>query len=197
MNHLSAIVLAAGLSSRMGKENKLLLPYQERTIIRTVVENILAAGIKEVLVVVGHEADKVTAAVSDLPVKMVVNEQYEKGMTTTIQEGVRLATGAGYMICLSDMVMINAEEYRRMQAEFLRQLSKDAAVICLPHYKNKKGNPVIFSAAYRNAILQHKAMEGCKEIVQQNKSHIFWMEMTTHNVLQDLDYPEDYEKLKS
>ena len=50
MNHLSAIVLAAGLSKRMGKENKLLLPYQNKAIVRKVVENILAAGINEVLV---------------------------------------------------------------------------------------------------------------------------------------------------
>ncbi len=195
VNHLTAIVLAAGLSKRMGKENKLLLPYHNKAIIRIVVENILAAGIKEVLVVIGHEAEKVTALLADLPVKLVVNEAYEKGMTTTIQEGVRHATGAGFMICLSDMVMITAEEYRWMQAAFLQQHEKDAAVICLPRFNNEKGNPVIFSAAYRDTILKHEKMEGCKEIVQQHAAHIFWMEMVTPHVLQDFDYRIDYEEL--
>lgn len=138
---LSAIVLAAGESKRMKERNKLLLPFRNKTVIRYVVENIIAAGLHEVIVVVGHEAEKVEAALTDLSVKFVLNENFEKGMTTSIQAGVKNASGDGYMICLSDMVMITPEEYALMKDKFLQQLEHDSACICLPRYNGEKGNP--------------------------------------------------------
>ena len=192
---LSAIVLAAGESRRMKERNKLLLLFRNTIVIRHVVENILAAGLDEVIVVLGHEAGKVQGALTNLSVKFVLNENFEKGMTTSIQAGVKNASGSGCMICLSDMVMINSGEYAMMKDEFLKQLEHDSTCICIPRYNNEKGNPVIFSSHYRDAILQHEEMEGCKAIVQQNKKHIHWIEMNTPHVLQDMDSPEDYEQL--
>lgn len=193
---LGAIVLAAGESKRMKDRNKLLLPFRSMTVIRYVVENIIAAELDEVIVVLGHEADDVRAALADLSVKVVLNENFEKGMTTSIQEGVRNAAGDGYMICLSDMVMITSEEYALMKNEFMQQLQVDEKCICIPRFQNEKGNPVIFSASYREAILQHEEMEGCKAVVQENKEHIHWVDMDSPHVLLDLDYPEDYDRLK-
>lgn len=192
---VSAIVLAAGESKRMKERNKLLLPFRTKTVIRYVIENIIAAGLDEVIVVLGHEAEKVKVALTNLSVKFVLNENFEKGMTTSIQSGIKNATGAGYMICLSDMVMITSGEYSLMKDKFLQQLEHDSACICLPRYNSEKGNPVIFSSHYSDAILQHREMEGCKTIVQQNKDHIYWIEMNTRHVLQDMDSPEDYELL--
>ena len=70
---LSAIVLAAGLSKRMGQQNKLLLSYKTKTIIETTLENILASGIKDIIVVTGHEHTQVEAAVQHLPVRIIFN----------------------------------------------------------------------------------------------------------------------------
>ncbi|MFI5134911.1 MAG: NTP transferase domain-containing protein [Chitinophagales bacterium] len=196
-NGVSAIVLAAGESKRMGERNKLLLPFRNEAVIHFVIRNIVSSGADEVIVVLGHEAEKVKSALADLPIKFVLNEKYERGMTTSIQQGVRHASGSGFMICLSDMVMIIAEEYALMKNDFLRQLKKDEKCICIPRYENEKGNPVIFSSAYRNAILQHKEMEGCKSIVLENKEHIHWVEMQTSHVLQDFDFPGDYERLQN
>ncbi|HEV3251229.1 MAG TPA: nucleotidyltransferase family protein, partial [Puia sp.] len=108
---LSAIVLAAGLSKRMGKANKLLLPYKGKTVIEIVVENILTAGLGEVIVVTGHEEEKLRNALKNLAVDFVHNPRYLTGMTSSIQEGIRPAKGKGYMICLSDMLLISADEY--------------------------------------------------------------------------------------
>jgi molybdenum cofactor cytidylyltransferase len=108
---------------------------------------------------------------------------------------VRNATGDGYMICLSDMVVITSEEYSQLKKEFLQRLHEDEKCICLPRYKNEKGNPVIFSSSCREEILRHQEMEGCKAIVQQNKEHIHWIEMNSPHVLQDMDHREDYELL--
>ena len=92
----------------MGKDNKLLLPYNGKTVIATVVENILNAGLEEVIVVTGHEEEKLRMALQDMTVLFAPNPRYLTGMTSSIQEGIRKAQGKGYMICLSDMVLINS-----------------------------------------------------------------------------------------
>ena len=194
---VSAIVLAAGLSKRMGAANKLVLPYKNKTVIATVVENIIAAGIEEVIVVSGFEAEQIQVALEGLPVQFIYNPEYEKGMTTSIQQGVFAAKGDGYMICLSDMVLIEPDEYTLLKKVFEEKVQLDEKCICMPRYKNEKGNPVIFSSFYKEAILEHKNMEGCKEIVQLNKAHIHWVEMDTAHILQDMDYPEDYKTLST
>ncbi|QEC69113.1 nucleotidyltransferase family protein [Panacibacter ginsenosidivorans] len=192
---VSAIVLAAGLSKRMGNENKLLLPYNGKTIIETTLQHLLDAGIEEIIVVTGHEAQLVSTTIRHLPVIIIYNPLYEKGMTTSIQKGVEVAAGSGYMICLADMFSITALEYISIITAFETQLQNDEKCICVPRYKNEKGNPVIFSAAYRADILQHKEMEGCKKIVEQNKTHIHRIDMQTPHILEDLDYPDDYKKI--
>ena len=194
---VSAIVLAAGLSTRMGTANKLLLAYKNKTVIATVIENIIAAGIEEIIVVSGFEAEKIQGALEGLAVQFVHNPAYEKGMTASIQHGVSVAKGNGYMICLSDMVLIEPAEYTLLKEAFELQLKLDRKCICMPRFKNEKGNPVIFSSFYKKAILQHKDMEGCKEIVQLNKAHIHWIEMDSLHILQDMDYPEDYSRLNT
>lgn len=191
---LSAIVLAAGLSKRMGNINKLLLPYKNKTIIEATLENILASGIDEIIVVTGCEAEKVKAVIQHLPVPILHNPYYEKGMTTSIQCGVKHAKETGYMICLADMFMIISEEYALLKKTYEENFTSNPKYIYLPRYNNEKGNPVIFSTYYKHAILEHKEMEGCKAIVQSNKENVFWVDMPTNHVLQDMDYYKDYEK---
>lgn len=192
---LSAIVLAAGSSRRMGNKNKLLLPYNGKTVLTTTTGNILAAGIEEVIVVTGHDATLVEGAIRHLPVSIVHNSRYERGMTSSIQEGVRAAKGDGYMICLSDMVLITPGEYALLKNNFEEKRQSNSKCICLPQYKDGKGNPVIFSSWYKDAILQHEETEGCKQIIRSNKENIYWVGMPTDHVLRDMDSPGDYEAL--
>jgi molybdenum cofactor cytidylyltransferase len=192
---LTAIVLSAGLSQRMGNFNKLLLKYKSKTIVETTLENILASQVNEVIVVTGYETEKLKEAVSHLPVTIIYNQDYAKGMTTSIQCGIERAKESGYMICLADMFMITALEYVSLKKAFEKDLASNSRCICVPRYNNEKGNPVIFSPYYKDLILEHKEMDGCKTIVQTNKENICWVNMPTDHVLQDMDYYEDYEKL--
>jgi molybdenum cofactor cytidylyltransferase len=192
---VTSIVLAAGLSQRMGEINKLLLKYKGKTIIETTLENILAANIKEVIVVTGHEAEKVKAAIQHLQITLIHNADYTKGLTTSIQRGVESAKESGYMICLADMFMITPDEYALLKKNFEENFRSNAGYIYVPRFNNRKGNPIIFSPYYKDAILEHKEMEGCKAIIQANKENIFWVDMLTDHVLQDMDYYEDYENL--
>lgn len=193
---LSAIVLAAGSSRRMGNKNKLMLPYKGKTVLTHTVENILAAGLEEVIVVTGFEAGLVEKALQGLPIRFAHNPRHEEGLTSSIQAGVRAATGKGYMICLSDMVLITPGEYLFLKEVFERRHPKDQHCICLPEYKGKKGNPVIFSSFHRETILQHPEKEGCKGIVRVHPEHQYCVNMPSGNILIDMDDPGQYELLE-
>lgn len=191
---LTAIVLAAGSSRRMGR-NKLLLPYRGKPLLTYVVGNILSAKIGPVIVVTGYEAGLIEESLKGVPVKVVHNPRYETGMTGSIQTGVSAAGGEGYMICLSDMALIAPEEYALLKKTFDKQYRHDKACIIQPTYDGQIGNPVIFSAFWRQAILEHTDPEGCKDIVRSHPGNIYRLEMNSSSVLQDLDWPEDYDQL--
>jgi len=194
---LSAIVLAAGSSRRMEKSNKLLLPCGGKTILTRVLANILSAGINEVIVVTGHESAQVSDSIRHLPVQIVYNARHAAGMTGSIQTGVRVATGNGFMICMGDMIHITPEEYGIIKISFERQYLLNGQVICLPQYQGKNGNPVVFSDHYRPAIMQHPDPEGCKGIVRAHETNIYNVEMPAGHILQDIDTPDDYRSLSA
>ena len=192
---VTAILLAAGSSKRMGASNKLLLPWQGKTILSSTAEHILAAGFEEIILVTGHEAAAVEANVANLPVHIIHNPHYTTGMTSSIQSGISIAHGHGYMICLADMVLITPPEYRLLATAFEQQYPHDPHCIIIPEYQGKKGNPVIFSAGWREAILQHPEEEGCRTLVRSHPEHHFYVPMTTLHILKDIDFPEDYQTM--
>lgn len=192
---LSAVILAAGSSSRMGTDNKLLLPYKNKPVIAAVVETIINAGIKDVIVVTGYEADHIKDTLKNFEVQFIHNQHYAEGMTSSIKQGIIAAKGNGYMICLSDMVMITADDYKLLENAFQEKILSDSQCIIMPCYNNKHGNPVIFSGFYKKLILQNLQPEGCKNIVQSNTEHLYMIHMDTPHVLQDFDFLDDYKKL--
>ena len=191
---VSAIVLAAGLSATMESRNKMLLPFNGKTVIGKVVENIVSSGIDDIIVVTGRDALQVQELLQIYPVKIINNDHFAKGMTTSIQKGVYAANGNGYMICLGDMPFITSEEYEMLYNFFEEKKEINEACICIPEYKNQKGNPVIFSSFYKKQILDHANMDGCKKIVQANKGNVYAVEMNSENILKDIDTAEDYKR---
>lgn len=191
---ISALVLAAGTSSRMLSANKLLLPFGGRTSLRIVTENLLASGVEDVIVVTGHQSESVQDRLNDLPVRFVYNEGFAEGMTGSIQKGVAAAVGDGYMICLADMPLITANDYAALREGFEKQKRIDHACICVPAFEGKRGNPVCFSAAYRQAILRQPAGDGCRNLLQLNKAHVYTVDAMTAGIFQDIDTPEAYEQ---
>ncbi len=199
---IRAIVLAAGLSRRMGEENKLLLPFGGSTVLETTIGNILTAELGETVVVVGHEAENVLPVLNKVVgvknLRTTLNLDYETGMTSSIQAGVRMAgndSETHYMICLSDMVLIKPTEYQYLKNQFLDILKRDDKAIVLPVFNGKKGNPVIFSHFYKNDIFNLTYTEGGKPIVQANPDSVYFVEMPSDSVLKDMDNKADYERM--
>ena len=197
MAKVSAIVLAAGLSSRMQGQQKLFLPYQEKTILEQVISELLVSKATEVIVVSSPLTHAKIKAMSLSGITLVSNPDHKLGMTTTIQKGVQAASSGinGHMVCLGDMPRITTAEYDQLISSFNVSYADDSKAIFLPFYQGQKGNPVIFSAAYREDILAHQDMEGCRGIVHSNLSHLTKVAMETDHVLVDVDTPEDYERL--
>ena len=194
---ISAVILAAGESKRMGEQNKLLLPFRGQTLIECIVDTVLSSNVGEVIVVLGHEAVRVWEVCRDRHVKCVQNDNYKEGMTTSIHMGVQAADASadGFMICLSDLPLIEPDELNHLLHAFESAVKAKNKYIAISVFEGQRGNPVIFSSIYKDEILAYKGLMGCKEIIQQNSEQVLEVGMATNHVLRDIDTPEDYKEL--
>ena len=196
---ISAILLAAGESKRMGAQNKLLLPFQSKPLVVHMIEQLKQSDASEVLIVLGHQADELFRLLVDYSPYLVLNPDFQKGMTTSIQAGVSAAShkANGYMICLSDLPLITTAAYNQLIQTFEEKHKTNPELILQPERAGKRGNPVIFSAHYRSQILQHPHMEGCKQIIQANPQHLRTLPVQSDHFFRDMDTPGDYKELFS
>ena len=188
---ISGILLAAGLSSRMG-EPKQLLPFGESTIVETVVDSMLGAKFNEVIVVVGHCATEIRAQLRTRPVKIVFNPDYREGMLTSAQAGIReLQESDAFALMLVDQPFITSELIDRVVDGYV-QTDKG---ITLPSYNYKRGHPVIFDRRYTDEVLGLDVESGgVRTLFKKNSDDIHYVPVDTDRVLRDIDYREDYER---
>jgi molybdenum cofactor cytidylyltransferase len=187
---LAGIVLAAGESRRMGQP-KQLLPFGERTILERVVDTLLTAGVGEVVVVLGHLADRVRAVLGDRPVRAVVNALYRQGMLSSVKCGVQ-AVGAGYdavLIALGDQPHIEGA----VVSEVMRAYRDGDAGIVIPRYADKKGHPIIINLQkYREAIANLPEDAGLNALMQEHADDVRLIDVATEDIIRDIDVPDDY-----
>ncbi len=196
---VSAILLAAGESKRMGDTDKRFLLYKGKPLVNHVMLNLWNSEQSQLIIVMQDNDNNLLNGQDNEQIKVVVNSDYQQGMTTSIQKGVATASeqATGYMICLADQPLISTEDYNQIIDVFENSHTINNKCIIVPFFEGKKGNPVVFSAHYREAILNHKNPEGCREIIQANKEHVIKIDMPNDHILRDVDTPEDYERLIS
>jgi molybdenum cofactor cytidylyltransferase len=170
---------------------KQLLPFGERTVLERVVDTLLLAGVGEVVVVLGHLADRVGAVLGDRPVKAVVNTDYRQGMLSSVKCGVR-AIGPGYdavLIALGDQPHIEGTVVR----EVMRAYRGGNAGIVIPRYGDKKGHPIIINLhTYRQAIADLPEEAGLNVLMQAHAGDVCLIDVTTDDIIRDIDVPDDY-----
>lgn len=189
---ISGIILAAGLSSRMG-EPKQLLPFGESTIIETVIDNLLGSKLDEVIVVIGHEAEKIQAHIQHKPVKIVFNPDYKEGMLTSAQRGVESisASADAFAMTLVDLPLITPDLVDMVIDEYLQ--ADDG--IAVPSYNYRRGHPVIFDRRYADDILGlDEDSGGVRSLFKKYAGDIHYVTVDTDRVLTDIDYRKDYEE---
>ncbi|MDE0011840.1 MAG: nucleotidyltransferase family protein [Candidatus Poribacteria bacterium] len=188
---ISGILLAAGLSSRMG-EPKQLLPFGESTIVETVVDSMLGAKFDEVIVVVGHRASGIRDQLGERPVSTVFNPNYREGMLTSAQTGIRgLQESDAFALMLVDQPFITSALIDRVVDAYV-QTDKG---IALPSYNYKRGHPVVFHQRYAGEILALGTDSGgVRTLFKKYSDDIHYVTVDTDRVLRDIDYREDYER---
>ena len=194
---ISALILAAGESRRMGKQNKLLLPVGDEALLVKLVTSVCDSDVGQVLVVIGHEAKKIRRELNELPLNFVYNPNFSEGMTTSIKYGVKAVSHEcdGLLICLGDMPFINTSDINKLIHAYVKNRIKGKDLIVVPVFKRQRGNPVLFSIEFRNDILEHKKESGCKEVIMKNSDSVMEIEMDDEKMLLDVDTMEDYQSV--
>jgi molybdenum cofactor cytidylyltransferase len=192
---IAAIVLAAGRSTRMGAANKLLADVGGKPMVRHVVEAALASQAMPVLVVTGHQADEVSAALAGLDVAFVANPDYAMGLSTSLKAGIRAVSKGvdGALVLLGDMPRIEAAHLDAMIAAFA---SEAGSAIVVPVHRGQRGNPVLWPAALFGDILALQGDVGARRLMARHASQVREIDLGTDAVLMDVDTPEALARLQ-
>ena len=216
---LAAVVLAAGSSTRMPGRNKLLIDFRGKPLVSHVVEALLEVAaepadglINQVVVVVGFAADDMVQALksrepvrdglADGTLAFASNEEYAEGMAASIRAGVRAvdamnavdgkpAPSSGYMFCLGDQPLVSAAEYRAIATAFAEAAASSNRSIVAPYHRGRQGNPIVFSTAFADDILQISGSRGCRPLLERYRSSVVRVEIATDAVLRDVDTEGD------
>ena len=190
MARISAVVLAAGASTRMGAQ-KLLLPIGGEPLVRRTVRQVCDTGFDEVLVVVGSHWEETLAALDGLPIRHAVNPDYASGMGSSFRTAVsQLGDSAAAMFALADHPFVTTNEYRRVLDTYRQQ----APAIVSVRYGDVMAPPHLFEREFfpELAQLQH----GARSVLLRHQDRALVLHFPA-DLLMDLDTPEDYELVKS
>ncbi len=190
----SAIVLCAGLSRRMGAQNKLLLPIAGEPMIRRVLANVLAAGFVEVVAVLGHEADEVRRTIAPLGVRAVYNDRFESGQVSSVRAGLGALEQPvnAVMVCLGDQPLITSADLRVMQAAYA---ARPHGSILIPVRGEQRGNPVIVDWQSGRDTLERGVNFGCRHFIDEHPERVYRWPAPSEHFIRDVDEPADYRTL--
>ena len=191
---IAAVVLAAGRSRRMGTVNKLLIGVDGKPMVRHAVDAALAAGLTPVVVVTGHERDKIAAALTGLPVTLVHNPDYAEGLSTSLRAGLGALPpeAEGVLICLADMPRVSGVELKRLAGAFD---PREGRAIIVPTRNGKRGNPVLWARQFFAEMRAVAGDVGARHLIGAYPELVAEIEMEGDGVLTDIDTPQALAKL--
>lgn len=187
---ISGIILAAGESRRMGSP-KALLRYRGKTFIECICHNFLAAGIDELVVVLGARADELRRAIPAHPtLRTIMNPRYFQGQLSSLMVGINAlsAESEAAVVNLVDHPMIEASTVSALLTSF----RADPVPILIAAYHGKRGHPVLFSRQVYGEILAAPLDQGAKVVVRKDPARVRELELDDPGILADIDTPEDY-----
>jgi molybdenum cofactor cytidylyltransferase len=193
---IAGLVLAAGRSSRMGGPNKLLAEIGGKPLVRIVVDAVLASRARPVVVVTGHQRDKVEAALAGLPVKFVHNPHFADGLGTSLKAGIAAlpAEADGAIVCLGDMPQVDAALIDRLIGAFDPD---HGALVVLPTIDGKRGNPVVWSRRFFPDLMTVEGDVGARYLIGRYTEAVAEVPLTGTAALTDVDTPEALEAVRA
>lgn len=189
---VAAIVLAAGISQRMGKDNKLHLTIDGKPLLRHSLETLCAANLGEIVVVLGHEHEATHELLDGLPIKTVFNKDYLSGQMSSMRCGLSTLSepNNGVMVALGDQPALTSEDINVIIDAYHH---RDYGEVVIPMYQGERGNPIVISANSRDSILAGEKNVGCKQFIKKHPELTVMVEMPNSSVLLDLDTPQEYQ----
>jgi molybdenum cofactor cytidylyltransferase len=190
--HVTAIILAAGRSTRMGGPNKLLAELDGKALVRIVTEQALASKAKDVIVVTGHQAELVERALQGLDVKFVRNPNFAEGLASSVKAGVAAVPGDadGAVICLGDMPMISTQLIDHLIEAFAPDRGN---LIAVPVSDGRRGNPVLWSRRFFNELMTLDGDIGARHLIAKHGEAVAEIPAEGLGAFLDIDTPQALE----
>lgn len=190
---IAGLILAAGESSRMGKD-KALLPYRGRTFLETIVATLRDAKIERIAVVLGYHAEEIRRAANLENVEILVNPDYARGQTSSLQAGLQALAAAeleAIVLCLVDHPAVSASTIR----DLVKNFHKSGLPVAIPTYQGRRGHPVIIARALFDELLALGPGDGANTVIGKRRSEKSLVEVADSGILLDIDTDETYRSL--
>jgi molybdenum cofactor cytidylyltransferase len=193
---VAAVVLAAGRSTRMGAINKMLAEIGGKPLVRIAVEQAIASRAKPVIVVTGHQHEKVEAALKDLPVRLVRNPDYAEGLGTSLKTGIAAVpeNADGAIVCLGDMPQVDAPLIDRLVSAFDPERG---ALVIVPSIIGRRGNPVVWSRRFFHDLMSVQGDIGARHLIGTYAEAVVEIPVAGEAALTDVDTPESLSAVKA
>lgn len=190
MNEIWAVVLAAGLSTRMGTQ-KLLLPFDGRPIIEKVIENARLSGIKNMVVVLGSDAGAVSSVLKHEPVQLVMNKNFGEGMHSSVITGVKAVPedAKAVLVFLGDQPFIPPKATKAV----IEAWKASGKGIVIPLFQGRRGHPPLYDLKYRHELENLDPEKGLRAIAGKFPEDVFEVETFCAEIVRDIDTKADYE----
>jgi molybdenum cofactor cytidylyltransferase len=191
-HHVSAVVLAAGRSTRMGGPNKLLAELNGKKLVRIVAEQALASKVKETIVVTGHQAELVEKALEGLNVTFVRNADFATGLASSVKAGISAVPkqADGAVICLGDMPMVSNGLIDHLIDAFAPDRGN---LIALPVSDGRRGNPVLWSRRFFNELMTLDGDVGARHLIAKHNEAVAEVPVEGDAAFLDIDTPQGLE----
>jgi molybdenum cofactor cytidylyltransferase len=187
--NIAGLVLAAGRSSRMGGQNKLLAEIRGRPLVRIVTEAVLGSKARPVFVVTGHQGERVEAALAALPVEFVHNANFADGLGGSLRAGIAALPpqADGVIVCLGDMPQVDSATMDRLIAALAPE---KGALIAVPTIDGQRGNPVVWSRRFFPELMAVEGDIGARNLIGRYSEAVAEVPLSGSAALTDIDTPE-------
>lgn len=189
---IAAMILAAGASTRMGR-NKVLIEIEGQTLLRRAVLRSLAAGVDPVLVVIGHEAERVRRELDGLACRAVLNPEHARGMNTSLSAGVGALPpeASAAVVLLADMPLVDEAMIRAV----VERHAATGAPLVTARYGDVTAPPTLYARSLFPELLGGEGEGRGREVVRRHRAEAAWVDFAPA-LLADLDVPDDLRRAR-
>ena len=188
---ISAIVLAAGQSKRMGGDNKLIKKYNKKYLINHIIGTLIKSKVNKIIVVLGFQKIKVRKiTVKNKKISFVFNKNYKSGMASSIKTGLKriLKKNIGFLVVQADMPLIS----KKIINSLCYAIENNNKEIVVPIYKINMGNPIGFKSSMIKILNKTKGDSGAKKMIKRNKKKLSLIKVNSKSIFKDFNTQGDF-----